>query len=411
MLRITILIVLISIDVAFSRKWFFFKFSVQNFQSNFVVVECSVNIRQNIATKDPVYLRELNGVYNLWSPNGPTLNWSAGETTQIACTGSGNSIILTGVTTSPITCSSGLTFLLNGQNQESINLECANTITGQIEQTSTQCWRDTATLQKIGFQTTNNFVTYIDVCYSMITGSAKYTRHVIPGQSIDYSVIESSRPSFKSTGTPSHVSPATSYTQAQQLIRLTELLGSQEQASKFIYTNSYLARGHLAPDGDGIFRSWQFSTYFYSNAAPQWQVVNAGNWLRVENAARDKASSSQTDLLIFTGNEEILTLPHLDGREISITLESGGNIEVPKWFWKIIKNPLTNSGIALITLNNPFAISVNSLCSDICSSYGWSNVNYSDYSKGFTYCCSVQSLMAAVPGIPTEASVANILSF
>lgn len=286
-----------------------------------------------------------------------------------------------------------------------------NTITGQIEQTQLNCWRDTANLQKIGFQTLNNFVTYIDVCYSMVTGSVKYTRHEIPGKSINYSVIESSRPSFKSTGTPSHVSPAISYTQAQQLIRLTELLGSEEQASKFIYTNSYMARGHLTPDGDGIFRSWQFSTYFYSNVAPQWQVVNAGNWLRVENAARDKAASSQINLLIFTGNEDLLTLPHLDGREISITLETGGNIEVPKWFWKIIKNPITNSGIALITLNNPFATSVNSLCSDICSSYGWDNINYSDFSKGFTYCCSVQSLMAAVPGIPSEANVASILTF
>lgn len=307
-----------------------------------------------------------------------------------------------------------MSFILDGTTQNSINFECANTITGQIEQTASTCWLDTANLQKIGFiinQITNDFVTYIDVCYSMTTGSVKYTRHIIPGQSIDYSVIESSRPSFKSTGTPSHVSPATSYTQASQLIRLTDLLGSQVQASKFIYTNSYMARGHLAPDGDGIFRSWQFSTYFYCNVAPQWQVVNAGNWLRVENAARIKAASSQNDLLIFTGNEEILTLPHVDGREILITLESNGNIEVPKWFWKIIKNPLNNSGIALITLNNPFATTIEQLCLDICSTYGWDNINYSDYSKGFTYCCSVASLMAAVPGIPSEASVGSILTF
>lgn len=208
-----------------------------------------------------------------------------------------------------------------------------------------------------------------------------------------------------------HVSAASSYTQNNQFYRLEKLLGSEEQAGKFINSNSYLARGHLTPAGDGIFRSWQFATFFYINVAPQWQVVNAGNWVRVENAARSKASKSQADLIIFTGTEGILTLPHLDGREISISLDGPGNIEVPKWFWKIIKNPLTNSGIALVTLNNPFATSADSLCSDICSSYGWDNVNYADYSKGFTYCCSVESLMTAVPGIPNEASVGSILSF
>lgn len=244
----------------------------------------------------------------------------------------------------------------------------------------------------------------------MTTGSVRYTRHIIPGRAIDYSVIESSRPAFKSAGTPAHISPATSYTQANQLIRLTALLGSEQQAAKFIYPNSFFARGHLSPDADGIFRSWQFSTYFYTNAAPQFQVVNAGNWLRVENAARSKAGSSQADLIIFTGNQGILTLPHLDGREIPISLESGG-IEVPKWFWKIIKNPATNQGIALVTLNNPFATSVESLCSDVCGSFGWANVNFADYSKGYTYCCTVQTLMAAVPGIPSEAAVGGVLTF
>lgn len=386
-----------------------------SFHRQLIVItsECSVNIRDQIAVKDPVFLRESNGVYNLWSPDGPALIWSPGEQTQIVCSGSGNSITITGSISSPITCSSGNSFLLDGTTQNSLNLQCENTITGQNEQTTNTCWQDTAIMQRIGFNTNSlaiGFVTYIDVCYSMASGSVRYTRHIIPGRAIDYAVIESSRPAFKSAGTPGHISPASSYTQANQLIRLTDLLGSQAQAAKFIYTNSYLARGHLAPDADGIFRSWQFSTYFYLNAAPQFQATNAGNWLRVENAARAKASSSQVDLIIFTGNEGILTLPHVDGREIPISLESGG-IEVPKWFWKIINNPVTNQGIALITLNNPFATTSVSLCSDVCGSYGWENTNYADYSKGYTYCCTVQTLMAAVPGIPSEAAVGGVLRF
>lgn len=43
-----------------------------------------------------------------------------------------------------------------------------------------------------------------------------------------------------------------------------------------------LARGHLSPDADFPLIPLQFSTYFYINACPQWQVINAGNWLKVE---------------------------------------------------------------------------------------------------------------------------------
>jgi hypothetical protein len=85
-------------------------------------------------------------------------------------------------------------------------------------------------------------------------------------------VVESSRPAFKSAGTPAHVNPATSYTQVSQMARLTALLGSQAQAERFLTSSSFMARGHMAPDGDGIFKSWQFTTYFYTNVVPQWQV-------------------------------------------------------------------------------------------------------------------------------------------
>lgn len=87
-------------------------------------------------------------------------------------------------------------------------------------------------------------------------------------------IKEQYRPSFKVAGAAAHVSPATSYTQEAQLQRLSELLGSEDQAKKFIQGGShYLARGHLAPDADGIYRSWQWATFFYVNVAPQWQVI------------------------------------------------------------------------------------------------------------------------------------------
>ncbi|XP_055701132.1 uncharacterized protein LOC129800628 [Phlebotomus papatasi] len=373
--------------------------------------QCSVNIRNDIPVRDPVYLTQQG---QLWAPNGAALTWNSGQPSFVSCTGSGNSLTFNGQRTSTKTCVSGTNFNIGGSSVTSSNLACTNTITGDYSITGANCGND-GTIINIGFNTYDSpgFVTYIQSCYSMSTGSVRYTRHVIPGRAINFAVIESSRPSFKTGGSAPQVSPATSYTQASQMTRLTQLLGSQAQAERFLSSSSFMSRGHLAPDGDGIFRSWQFSTYYYTNVAPQWQQTNGGNWLRVENAARQKAHNMQQDLLIFTGTFDILTLPHVNGQQIPLTLEAGG-IEVPKWYWKIIKSTANNAAIALITLNNPFATSISAnelLCTDICSSSGWGQSNFNNFAHGYTYCCNVMTLRNRITWIPSEASANNVLNW
>ncbi|XP_055533586.1 uncharacterized protein LOC129723411 [Wyeomyia smithii] len=373
-----------------------------------VLGQCTVNIRDNLQSPEPVFFQGTQ----LWAPVGPALLWNSCETTRISC----QSGTLNGFDTAnaDLTCQSGTTFTIGGTSVDSSSLTCSQRITGQIDITTDSCGNGAGQIRNIGFTTAEgSLVTYIQSCYNVNTASVIYTRHIIPGRAISYAISESYRPSFKVAGTAGHVSPATSYTTAQQSIRLATLLGSQEQADQFITTSSYMSRGHLAPDADGIFRSWQWATYFYVNVAPQWQVVNAGNWLVVENAARNIAGRLQEDVLIFNGAHDIMTLPHVNGQAIPITLEAGG-IEAPKWYWKIIKSPSTNSAIALITNNDPFRTSMPAgemLCADICSSYGWDNANYANFARGYTYCCTVGSLMAAIPAIPSEAAASNVLSF
>lgn len=82
-------------------------------------------------------------------------------------------------------CVSGTTFTVGGVSATTGSLTCKNTITGDYQNTGRSCGHD-GTLINLGFNTgaTHGFTTYIESCYSMVTGSLRYTRHIIPGQAI-----------------------------------------------------------------------------------------------------------------------------------------------------------------------------------------------------------------------------------
>ena len=68
----------------------------------------------------------------------------------------------------------------------------------------------------------------------------------------------------------------------------------------------FFGKGHLTPDGD--FRKnancEKSFTCIYTNAAPQWQQFNAGNWAAPEAAIRsyaDRPTGPPRTLYIFTG--------------------------------------------------------------------------------------------------------------
>lgn len=214
-----------------------------------------------------------------------------------------------------------------------------------------------------------------------------------------------SRPStFKTTEVPAKISPATAYTKAAQLKRFETILGSESAAQKYITDKSFLARGHLACDADGVFDSWQSATYYYVNVCPQWQGINNGNWKAVEFAVRAKAADLKREVIVYTGAHDVLKL---ENKNISLVPEG---IFVPKWSWKILKDPQSNSGIAFLTLNNPFITSNPSmLCTDVCAQYNWSITNSKVFDKGYTVCCEVPDLMNKIAAIPKEARVTNAL--
>lgn len=301
---------------------------------------------------------------------------------------------------------SGNSFNINNEKYSVSDFnECNLQIGGNAINRNKKCAQN-GSLIDIGFQLSDSrgFVKLIEVCYNKKTGSSIYTKHTLQGIAIKNAMKSSSRPSgFKTTEVPTKIDAPKSFTKANQLKRFEEIFKSADKAQEYI-NKTYLARGHLSPDGDFIFVSWQFATYFYINTVPQWQSINNANWKHIESIVRSTASKLKSDLLIFTGGFGVLKLENK-----KITLESDG-LEVPKWSWKIVKDTSTGSGIAFATYNNPFATSApEDLCDDICDENRWGWSDRKTFSKGFTICCKVGDLIRAIPGIPTEAKSNSIL--
>lgn len=113
------------------------------------------------------------------------------------------------------------------------------------------------------------------------------------------------------------------------------------------------------------------------------------------------------NLDVITGTHGILTINnkpvYLDARNKAIP--------VPMEYFKIVYEPESNAGIALVCSNDPFLESTpEMLCKqDICAAANWPEFHI-DFKKGFCYCCDPREMNADVAFVPIP-EIKSILKF
>lgn len=207
-------------------------------------------------------------------------------------------------------------------------------------------------------------------------------------------IKESERRTFSTAGIPKSLKINNLYTRQHQSNLFEKHYGIELDEEEPKNSQYFLARGHLTPDADFIFTSEQFSTYFYLNVAPQFQIINSGNWLKVEKLAREMADYLKVDLEVETGVFGVLQLKDSEsGEEKPMYLDDKNRkVPVPAWFYKVLINPQENSGIVFITSNNAFVKSRDELkevCENTCRNSGVTSKSKEDLKKGYTYCCEL----------------------
>merc|ERR1719341_1818146 len=131
---------------------------------------------------------------------------------------------------------------------------------------------------------------------------------------------------------------------------LYDELEAEALAEKYIGDQSsqlFLSRGHLAPNADFIFYSWQDSTFFFINVAPQWQSFNGRHWNQFESACRSFVIERQLDLVAYTGTSGVIELEDVHGDSVAIHLYQGDKLPVPRYYWRVLHDPQAGLGVAV----------------------------------------------------------------
>jgi len=255
-------------------------------------------------------------------------------------------------------------------------------------------------ISSLGFQFDRNLSPLVTVCHAKEEEVTYYTNHTLLGHLLNTRKVPDYRPNFKEGRVYFQgISANGAYKQTRQRKLFSSMFGSESVSLFHPSEGLYLARGHLTPSGDLLYRNWQEVTYMYSNVVPQWQVVNNGNWREVEEAVRSRAKSRKSTLQVFTGTKETLELM---GKKLSL---SKGSIPVPKYLWKLVVDISSGDSIVFVTLNNPhlkYLTRSVTLCNDVCEQTGWAPMlkDRGVIEQGYTQCCTTKEFKEKVPWLP-----------
>lgn len=99
-------------------------------------------------------------------------------------------------------------------------------------------------------------------------------------------------------------------------------------------------------------------------------------WLEI--GVRDEAIARDVNLTIYTGTYSVLTLADVNGVQQPIYLafdqNNNGLLPAPKYFWKLIHDPISNTATGVVGINNPHLKSVDPadiFCPDVCDQVPW----------------------------------------
>ncbi|XP_045467880.1 uncharacterized protein LOC123676186 [Harmonia axyridis] len=327
------------------------------------------------------------------------------RTISIGCPGSSLNI---GVKWTEMTCITETTFNVFDDNVDVTTMYCEDDIKSTARYTGKSCEYSGREIE-VGFELgQDKFLRQMRICFDDKEQKTYYTEHDLT-HLIDNHELSGRRPFFQE-GNFFHVSGKgveTLYTRKVQRLTINKQLNLSSDSTDVIKdgdSSFFLSRGHLAPKGDFVYGSQQNASFYYVNAAPQWEIINSGSWNTLEWRIRSYVSRRGSDLKIFTGTYGNLVLTKYSSSPLYLYYNSLSQrgIPVPEVYWKVVYDPARQKGVAFVGTNDPFLTTDNTnfICRDVLKSIEWIKFSNKNASIGLIYACTVDNLRNVVNYVP-----------
>lgn len=339
-----------------------------------------------------------------------TLHLENEENIDFACPG-GQVVLNDRIKTTVVNanCSLGEIFIIGGVEYNWTKISCSKVASATTRLVTTEkCSNGIAA--EIGFLLgATRFIRQIFLCFDRKSETTLYTQYEIP-PSIGAHAVNVPRPQFEQDKDFFTVPDLNKvFTEVAERLMINSVLGLNLTDTTYVVDEKseiYLSRSLIAGNTEFFYPAQQTASFKYVNAAPQWQMVNNGNWEQTRNATINYASQHNVNLIIWTGTYEVATLPHKYSQvqtQLFLYLhDTTKKIPVPAVFWKVVYCPANNQGVVLIVENNhPNEKSPikHIPCDDVNTSITWLHWTKTN-TKGYAYACNISDFRQTVTDVP-----------
>ncbi|CRK98271.1 CLUMA_CG011633, isoform A [Clunio marinus] len=372
---------------------------------------CSIKVNGDLGEPQPLLIRP--GMSEFFFPSGRDgiITMNENEQIELYCSSGFDSPSNAGNTVMA-SCTTGNQFLFNGIRYNFIQFSCKSYPVHVARESGARCYNN-GYIVKHGFDVGNRFLNVYDSCHDKVREENYYSYYQLTPANDGYQA-GFPRPNFITGGFFGGKNVDSLYTRYNQRNTIAGILGSYDLALQYIEETSdvYMSRGHLAAKADFIFGNQHRATFYFTNVAPQWQKFNALNWVAVEDGSRILAADRNINLDVYTGTFGTATLRDIYGNPQPLYFYVNGStrqIPVPKLFYRILINKADNSGVVLIGVNNPHLTLEEIkkdyiICTDVSSQINYINWQKDNIERGYSYACTVNDFVKAVPHVSVSAS-------
>ncbi|XP_011864503.1 PREDICTED: uncharacterized protein LOC105560214 [Vollenhovia emeryi] len=380
---------------------------------------CTISTQYKIGDlkePQPLLLKRDGKRATIWYPDNDNglLRIFAGDSIYLACPGKDNHLKNRSWGNEvKAVCIGGKVFDVNGVRENFSSLVCKSHTEHHAKYTGSPPCLDRHSPIEIGFNVSGTFIRTIELCRDEKTYRTYYTKFKMTKMIGSYQRSYPRPLRFLAGRFYPGIDIDHLYRFETQLDTLAVILNSTKLAGERLKKSSqFLSRGHMAAKADFVYGAQQRSTFWYLNTAPQWQTFNAGNWNSLEASVRRFAANRRLDLDVYTGVHGQMTMADIHGKQQPVHLHAESAVmSVPRFYWKVIYDPLSKRGTAFVGLNDPFIRLVTDdvyLCADISERIKWLEWRPRNIISGISYACSVADLRKAVPAVP-QIEVIGIL--